>query len=61
MGSFALALDAVRAGGVRVWWGQSEGPSSAPQFLYTLSLGHGKLRFALLTTPTPTPTSYSEM
>lgn len=38
-----------------MWWGQSEGPSSAPQFLYTLSLGPGKLGFALLTTPIPPP------
>lgn len=53
MGSFALALDAVRARGVRVWWGQSKVLSSAPQFLYTLSLGPGKLGFALLTTLTP--------
>lgn len=37
VGSFALALDAVRAGGVRVWWGQSEGrPRPLSSFTHCL-------------------------
>lgn len=55
IGFSALALDAVRVEGVRVWWGENKGPSSAPQFLYTLSLGPGKLGFPLLTTSIPPP------